>query len=363
MHYIKKNIEDIHDVEVFNKLLNAALSLTHVLYKAWDDRAEDESCAIYSFVEDLEIRIKLTTRVCLVNDRPLFAETATTYIFRKDGERLYHTDPAESYKLFQSTWKIKPLTTSDPGLAEEVGKTPKGSYYLSASPLLGYREDTDKRIDYVYVYDQNAAYASILLGDLPDVNQAPGRDRDVKEGEIGFVLCEGLPLVYPGHYANVIYPLIASPFKKLVTRLYKQKLTGSPRERADAKNHVNFAVGYYQRTQPFLRSYVVNSCNRRILSLIDENSIMWNTDAIYSLRERKDLSIGYNIGQFKVEYEGLMAHKGFNYLTSKRICHRGMNKAYLSDVTLEQYLKEDTEKDAHRLPYRFDYIKKEVISQ
>lgn len=207
----------------------------------------------------------------------------------------------------------------------------KNKVVQSARPILGYNKMYDNTEHKVYVYDLNSAYANILKDKIIDTYHWRNYCK-VGENEIGFLMDDDLTLVYPGNYADRVYPLIDSPFKEYVTKYYniKRRAPKGSRERSEAKAYLNYLVGCWQNHNPFLRAYVVNSCNKIINDLLKKygNKIcMWNTDAIYSV-EPLDLEIGNEIGQFKIEYEGLFRQKGNTYqkVDKEEVCFRGISK-------------------------------------
>ena len=84
-------------------------------------------------------------------------------------------------------------------------------------------------------------------------------------------------------------------------------------EKRKAKEYLNFCVGFLQNRDPYTRAQIVGLANDLILSLIDENTLYCNTDSIVCLKEREDLKLGEDIGEWKIEKKGLFAFKGFNY--------------------------------------------------
>ena len=190
----------------------------------------------------------------------------------------------------------------------------------SASAELGFNPKYDKTEHNVVCYDLNSAYAAILQDKIIDTYNK-SLYKTVEENEVGFMLYDrNLTLVKPGSYADIVYPLIDSPYKEFSKKYYEIKKTapkGSP-ERDLAKQILVVTVGLMQHTNPYLRAYIVNSCNEFILKLKDkyyDKVCLWNTDAIYTTEHIAELDdlVGDEIGQFKIEYEGLFRQSGLNY--------------------------------------------------
>ena len=83
-----------------------------------------------------------------------------------------------------------------------------------------------------------------------------------------------------------------------------------------------------QKTNPFIRAKIIYEANKMISDLIDENTLYCNTDSIVSLTERKDIKLGNNIGQFKIEHQGDFAYIGFNYQWNRDVpSYRSIQKS------------------------------------
>ena len=110
---------------------------------------------------------------------------------------------------------------------------------------------------------------------------------------------------------------------------YNKKKNSTGVEKETAKAMLNLPIGYTQRYNPFLRSYIVHRCNFQIFDLIDKDSLFWNTDAIFSRRRRTDLKIGDNIGEFKEIHYKVVRYIGNVYQLDKEIpVYRGIPKAW-----------------------------------
>lgn len=222
----------------------------------------------------------------------------------------------------------------------------KERIFESASPLIGYKPEYSEAQHYIWAYDQNSAYSTALVSGMIDTEHYR-LDDVVKENEVGFFIgCSDIKMTRKvGTFCDVVFPLIESPFKKFVEYYYKIKSTTTDKyEKARAKAYLNSAVGYLQRINLFMRAYVVETANENIRRYIDENTIMWNTDAIYSLVSRPDIPLGADLGQFKLEYEGEIYHFHNNYqkIDSGELCYRGVPKAVgLKGFSLKErhYLK------------------------
>ena len=97
------------------------------------------------------------------------------------------------------------------------------------------------------------------------------------------------------------------------------------------KNIMNMAIGYLQRVNPILRTFVLDYANKRVKSFINDDTLYCNTDSIVSLTRRFDIeeNLGDGLGQWKLEHFGDFAYKGFCYQWNKSIpSYRGVSKSW-----------------------------------
>lgn len=262
------------------------------------------------------------------------AGETTTYMTRlsDDGPQEKITG-VRAYMTLCHYYKV-PNMSDNPHLKKKVkivnGKSQISWIINSAIPLLWSNPIEGAKEHYnCFEYDMISAYAWGLLQPIPDTTKEPKYNTKVKEGEIGFYL--NGEITFDG-IANIVFPLMESPFKRFVNKWFGIKKYGDKEQSTKAKQMLNFAVGYMQRTNPFIRNTIVNRCTNRILSLIDENTLYCNTDCIVSKVERKDIEIGSNIGQFKIEHEGKFVYIGFNYQWNDDLpTYRGVVKKWFEN--------------------------------
>ena len=214
------------------------------------------------------------------------------------------------FSILQKYFKIPKIVDKEPWtkyIDEDTGK-----FALSASPIIGFNPKYNKQeLKDCYEYDLNSAYGSIQLDKIPDLQNPIVGWNEIGPNQIGFVLDDQLTM-YKDGYADVVFNLIPCPegLNKFIHKYYKLKKESKGELKSEAKATLNIPVGYCQRWNPFFRAYIVHSCNEKIYKLIDENTLFWNTDAIFSKVKREDLDIGEEIGQFKeikcesVRYDG-----------------------------------------------------------
>lgn len=249
-----------------------------------------------------------------------------TYILDKTGE-----DPIELDNPAQE-WK---------DLNRHYYKVPhRQALFKNAGPLLWTNPRYDKTRVRAWGYDMNDAYASIMMDLLPDTS-VPPREGTVRSGEIGFSI-DG-ELRHEGRYAPFIFPLIESPLREFARTFHDRKVNAKTKgERMRWKHHLTDVIGYMgreaipgersSRINPFLRNYVVLSCNERMMALMDDDTIMMNTDSIVSAKPRKDLKLGKEAGDFKLEHLGDIAVWGYNYQWNRsKPLYRGIPKKWFPE--------------------------------
>lgn len=226
----------------------------------------------------------------------------TTYVFSLKGEDDVNLITGQrAYCLFNKFFKIPEIKEGILDLDQDTEK-----YIQSARPILGFNPKFNKQyLKDVYEYDKNSAYSSIQLDKIPDLDNmidAKGL-LIVKENQVGFLRDDFLSMVGPGSPADYIFNLIPTPekLKEYIKKYYDLKSTLQGQKKKDAKDYLNLPIGYAQRKNPFFRAYIVHSCNKLIEEAIDENTLCWNTDAIFSKVKRPDLEIGSEVGQWKEE--------------------------------------------------------------
>lgn len=206
---------------------------------------------------------------------------------------------------------------------------------FSASPILYKNDKYEYMANKAVGYDMNSAYSFAMLQDMPDtrcIKTVKGllhyNEGIVTENLIGFN--SNGELVPVGEYAIYRFKKIPSPFRHFIEYYYNMKKNAKkPEERERAKRILNLAVGYFQRTNPFIRAAIVSGANNLIRSLMDENTIYCNTDSIVSLKRRPELEIGDGIGQWKIEHKGIFKYEGMNYQWNNELpAYRGVPKEW-----------------------------------
>lgn len=252
-----------------------------------------------------------TTGSCFIVDGPAKIRVLTEYngktmeyITYKDGREVLEgeVEGGDCYRIMaRHYWK--------PQI-----ETPQ--IELSASPTLGYNPKYNETRQYAYSYDLNSAYDYQILQGWIDELSGPVA-KIIEDGEVGFDN-DLSHFMLPGEYSLFVFKKCDTPegLVRFVNEYYKRKRNAKTKlDKKNAKNMLTHPVGYLQLKNPFLRAYVVASCNEFIENLLDENSLLWNTDCIVSRTRRYDLeeNLGDNIGQWKIENEGMFAYVGLTY--------------------------------------------------
>lgn len=294
------------------------------------DDAEREPPCMFSFVSDSMVKTTLTFR----------DPSLVTYVTRKDGQVMPQVITGlDAFIELSKDFKRETGYNIPRFTQEEIANIG------SATPLLGFKNCVTERVQ-AWSYDQNSSYAWAACQPMPDTRECVGRFTEVKDGQIGFsieterkikgwTIAGGMSLeiVKPGMYAEWVFNTMPSPFVSFMNRWYDRKKNAkSADEKSKAKQMIVYAVGYLQRVNPFLRAAIVGYANELILSLLDCNSIYCNTDCIVSTVERPDLEIGLELGQFKVEDNGMFGRSGFNYQWDLAIpTYRGVPKSWFKE--------------------------------
>lgn len=302
----KKNYRkiQIEDPDEWNKLIERVDYCTTIFDMAKEeDKATNHSLMTCSYYTESPKYIKLTTRWG-------FNMLPTTYIFVKNGDKMFLKSGSEEYAIQKRAFgEYLPDLTNDPILNKLIRKS-NGKFANKVAGIQTYNPKYNHKAVYCYQYDLNSAYLAQMYNKIPDTRTVKDQGREVRENEIGFIFDENLTLVdKPGRYADIIFDLIDSPdcVKKYCERWFERKRL----KWHGAKHQIVDAIGYMQYKNPYMRSYVVHKCNYYITSLIDDNTILSNTDAIYSTVPR-DLELGTGLGQWKLS-EGIIEIDGLNY--------------------------------------------------
>lgn len=249
--------------------------------------------ALTAWIEDKAVEFCLTYR---------WGNHCKTYVLRKDGGDFIARNGQDAYRILNQYYKVP------------KAKFPTKKQFSASGVLYCDLSKSGTRIPNCVGYDINSAYTWAMTQDMPDTTVKPGMMRKVGKGEIGFFDYE---IVGEGHYAHYIYPRIESPFKRFAEVWYaKKKNAASADEKRRAKDVLNCAIGYLQRTNPVLRTAILSYANQRVKSLIDANTLYCNTDSIVSSVRRPDIEkdLGTGLGQWKIEHTGAFA---FNHFTTQ----------------------------------------------
>lgn len=310
----------------------------------------------YMIIELKDTKLEITTRYYEFG-------VPCTYIFDLNNEDIFKQSGIDCFKELCKAHKIPKATEYNYKQLNNWYNAEAGKYVCSAKPILDYNKKFEKQIlKDCYEYDLNSAYATTLLKYIPDLNNpiiANYPDQlKVNKNEIGFLIDDELSLVKPGYKADIKFPLIETPkkLKDFLIRWYNKKKAASGNERLKAKAMLNLPIGYCQRYNPFLRSYVVNSCNEAIKNIIDENTLFWNTDAIFSRVRRPELEIGNEIGQFKeIKCDKLVYVGNIYQINNEDPTYRGISKSWFKAFEKKYGRKYDLLKDYDKQVSRINY--------
>ena len=314
------------------------------------------------------------TRYAIVkeNDSSIWIETGyyepkykpTRYVCWLDGTVRPAISGLKAFqKLQQYSYKaINAKNYNLPNL-ERFWDSELRKYTCSAGPIIDYNHKYENMelLD-IWEYDLNSAYSSVMLDHIPNVNK-PIMNTTLKKGQVGFILDDKLTMLdTPGCYVDVAFNLIelSNNQKKYIEKLYLEKtLTVDDLEKDEIKTLLNASIGYYQKWNPFMRSYIVNKCNDYISGLLDNDSVLWNTDAIFSLKRVPELALGTKIGEFKEIFIKRFVYSGCNYQIDNKIPkYRGIPKAWFKDKKFD-LLKDTLPERCNK--YKYDEKKAKLV--
>ena len=314
------------------------------------------SLSQHMIIELKDTKLEITTRYYEYG-------VPTTYIFDLNNEDIFVRSGLDYFKEFSRAYKVPKADKYNIERLNRYKNTENNKYVCSASPILDYNRKYEKQLlENCYEYDLNSAYANTLLRKIPDLENpviAKWPDQiKVNKNEVGFILDDTLSIVNSGYMADIKFKLIDTPkkLKDFLIRWYNRKKNSTGNEKLEAKAMLNLPIGYCQRYNPFLRSYVVNSCNKVIKDLIDENTLFWNTDAIFSKVRRPELEIGNEIGQFKEIKCNKLVYVGNVYqINDEDPTYRGISKTWFKSFEKEYGRKYDLLKDYDKTISRINY--------
>lgn len=286
------------------------------------DEEDEEGNTVYKFIQNTNCN-----------------KYACTWIFDKTDCEQFHIHPSIVSKRSNNVYKPFNLVKDD--ICKDLfDRTKDGKIFQSAKPTTGFNPKFDKTEHNVVIYDLNSAYATVLSNKIIDTYRMKC-NKIIEEGEVGFMLDADLTMITKvGQRADFVFPLIDSPYKDYVRKWYdiKRNSPKGSKEKDEAKQTLVITVGLWQNSNPFLRAYVVHSCNNIINTIratYKDKICMWNTDAVYATEHIPllDEFVGNDIGQFKVEYEGLFRQKGLNYqkVGEHKTSYRGVLKMLFSE--------------------------------
>ena len=314
------------------------------------------SLSQHMIIELKDTKIEITTRYYEYG-------VPTTYIFDLNNEDIFVRSGLDYFKEFSRAYKVPKADKYNIERLNRYKNTENNKYVCSASPILDYNRKYEKQLlENCYEYDLNSAYANTLLRKIPDLENpviAKWPDQiKVNKNEVGFILDDTLSIVNSGYMADIKFKLIDTPkkLKDFLIRWYNRKKNSTGNEKLEAKAMLNLPIGYCQRYNPFLRSYVVNTCNKVIKDIIDENTLFWNTDAIFSKVRRPELEIGNEIGQFKeIKCDKLVYVGNVYQINDEDPTYRGISKTWFKSFEKEYGRKYDLLKDYDKTISRINY--------
>lgn len=319
-----KRYKTVESLEEMNEILKTA-RLRGESHIHWGPLPERTRLGRDVYIDEGKIRLKVTIKEG--------GEACTYTFFLSETSRQPMTTGARAYALLSRMSSIK---------------IPRAECSLTSSGVLWKNKRFDGKRVRAWSYDLNSSFPFQMLKPMPDTRFMRMNDF-VKENEIGFYegfnRYDSTPLDCRREYLQIeeirgkrakwVCPLMESPFKHFVATYYRRKENATCREEREmAKETMNFAIGFLQRKNPFIRATIIGRSNSYITSFIDRDTLYCNTDCIVSSYPRKDLEAlcGEGLGQFKQEHcdEWFAWQKGaINYQWNKEPpVSRGVPKAW-----------------------------------
>lgn len=327
------------DVRIANSILGLLVNFKiHIIYigrfdsyKQVKESYKDFNYTKYAIVKENDSNIWIETGYYEPKYKP------TRYVCWLDGTVRPAISGLQAFnKLQQYSYRAMNAKNYNWEKLDRFWSSDLRKYTCSAGPIVDYNPKYENMDLYdIWEYDLNSAYSSIMLKSIPDVNN-PIFGTTLKKGQVGFILDDKCTMLeVPGCYVDIAFNLIklSNKQKEYIEKLYHNKeLAVDELEYNEIKTLLNAGIGYYQKWNPFMRSYIVNKCNNVISDIKDDETVLWNTDAIFSLKRRPELPLGSNIGEFKEIHIKRFAYKGNNYQIDYELPkYRGIPKPWFPE--------------------------------
>lgn len=341
---MKKKIQ-VFDYKELNSLLDQVEACSTLHYGLLYEEVKDEfSLTNHSFVKFNPKIVTLTTKYGLGDN----FNSSATYIFNRDESVAHLKTGAEEYAIFKRAARaFLPDFSDDPIAIKRLGKR-DGKFLNKQAGLLKFNPKYNGKKIFAFEYDLNAAYLSCISERWLDTRR-PMYDHILGENEAGFFYMENLFLVTePGIKVDIAFKIIESPdcIKNYCKKWFKLKQSSDKQKKLNAKHQIVDSIGFLQYHNPYLRAYIVESCNNYMQAIIDANPNDWilaNTDAIF-LTKPINLNIGQNLGQFKLK-KGFIETRGVNYKSADfGDVERGKQKANYYNIENNRLVRIENEK-------------------
>lgn len=283
------------------------------------------------FVFDRPLKDKFIGETCYIHETParynitcklIKNRKNITFTFNRNGEPIKSDmTVASAVRQLSKAFKIQDLKNLRFDELGEIVYTEDESlspvfkfenYFDDDMKIVGYKRTIGSATPYhfadferiggrtvkAFEYDMQSAYLQVLAAvRLPELKTIKFNSI-VGENQIGFRTYfkfgkyKVLKFTYrKGEQCEFVFDLTSNaPYKDWALKKMKEiQECEDPNLKASLKDIPRFAVGQLQNRNPFWRCVIVETCNKIILGLEDENTIYSNTDSIVSLTERKDL--------------------------------------------------------------------------
>ena len=133
-----------------------------------------------------------------------------------------------------------------------TGKTQISWDFTIAHGYQYYDEEFNRKWLKCWSYDINSAFPYAMLCPMPDTRQKPRYNSAVGKREIGFYKLSGGATIEEGAIADIVFPLMDSPFKTYVYKVFMNKKNSKDNKEKDKwKSYLNFPTGLLARKNIF----------------------------------------------------------------------------------------------------------------
>ena len=318
----------------FNKILKDHINLTLtkpiISYKLLDSYFEN---TMYSYLVILKSKVYFIQYDRLHNKRNIFWA-----FMDKDCEYKQITG-ACAYRIFKHYVK-EDIDIDFESLGFQKNEADKYEVGIVANEFY-YNEKYQNKKIIAYEYDLNSAFPFFAINQPQPFKFLRTNDICKNEKEIGFSEIDGRleittsPLFKSDYICELSYN---ENFKRFFITYYdKKKQAKTKSERDYYKSVINYTIGFFKLTNPFIRANIILNLNDYMANMIEkfkDEVLLSNTDCLITKSDiSKYLNIGNEIGQFKIakEKQGFYMTKLNYQWDNEKPTYRGVPKGWYDE--------------------------------